>query len=423
MHLVVTDLREKYCLNIPAVGPKHGSTKPATATSGALILAVLSALLLMAAHPAHAQTETVLYSFGSQSGDGASPYDTPIMDKEGNLYGTTLTGGTVNWGTVFKVTSSGEESVLYSFGSQSGDGDQPYAGLVMDKKGNLYGTTAGNGAHGAGTVFKATPSGEESVFYSFGSKFPDGYEPYAGLIIDKKGNLYGTTVSGGTNHLGNVFKVTSSGQESVLYSFGSQSGDGEQPYAGLIMDKEGNLYGTTSGGGAYDSGIVFKVTPTGEETVLHSFCSQGGSYCPDGCFPLGGLIMDKKGNLYGTTNGCGASNSGTVFKLTPEGTVSVLYSFGNGPNDGYGPNAALIMDKKGSLYGTTSGGFPESSCYGTVFEVTPAGGGTVLHNFIIGTGDGLTPYGGLAMDTKGNLYGTTSGGGANNQGTVFKVAR
>ena len=199
MHLVVTDLREKYCLNIPAVGPKHGSTKPATATSGALILAVLSALLLMAAHPAHAQTETVLYSFGSQSGDGASPYDTPIMDKEGNLYGTTLTGGTVNWGTVFKVTSSGEESVLYSFGSQSGDGDQPYAGL--------------------------------------------------------------------------------------------------------IMDKEGNLYGTTSGGGAYDSGIVFKVTPTGEETVLHSFCSQGGSYCPDGCFPLGGLIMDKKGNLYGTTNG------------------------------------------------------------------------------------------------------------------------
>ncbi len=310
------------------------------------------------------------------------------------------------------------------------DGGKP-PGLVEHVGGGTNLLTGADNSYNAesfGTVFELTTNGIFTPLAYFSGT--NGANPYGGLAFGLDGNLYGTTTYGGAESCyigcGVVFQMAQKNGhwvEQILYNFQSNGTDGTNPYFGLVLDKEGNLYGTTSGGGAYDSGIVFKVTPTGEETVLHSFCSQGGSYCPDGCFPLGGLIMDKKGNLYGTTNGCGASNSGTVFKLTPEGTVSVLYSFGNGPNDGYGPNAALIMDKKGSLYGTTSGGFPESSCYGTVFEVTPAGGGTVLHNFIIGTGDGLTPYGGLAMDTKGNLYGTTSGGGANNQGTVFKVAR
>ncbi len=393
---------------------------------GALALAMLSGVLLLAAvQSAHAQTETVLYSFGNQSGDGSYPYAGLIMDKKGNLYGTTLAGGTNNIGTVFKVVPPGKkggawaETVLYSFGSQSGDGSYPYAGLIMDKEGNLYGTTYYGGTNGQGTVFKVTSSGEESVLYSFGSQSGDGYYPYAGLIMDKKGNLYGTTYYGGANGVGTVFKVTSSGEESVLYSFGSQSGDGVYPYAGLIMDKKDNLYGTTYGGGAIGWGTVFKVTPKGTESVLYSFGSQSG----DGSYPWAGLIMDKNDNLYGTTFEGGANGEGTVFELTAAGAETVLYSFTGSYTDGNGSYAGLVMDKEGNLYGASQNG--PGYNYGVLFELSPGQGGawtfTTLHAFNEGSGDGLDPYGTPILDKKDNVYGTTYDGGANGWGTVYKV--
>jgi len=364
--------------------------------------------------PAQAQTETVLYSFrDADSGDGGQPYAGLV--KRSNFYGTTVNGGAYGAGTVYRVTAKGKETVFYSFGSQSGDGLNPYAGLVKDKTGNLYGTTFWGGAYGAGTVYRVTAKGKETVLYSFGSQSGDEYFPFGGLVMDKTGNLYGTTGVGGAYNLGMVYKVTPAGTETVLHSFQSQSGDGYYPYAGLVMDKTGNLYGTTYGGGAYGEGTVYKVAPAGTETVLYSFGSQAG----DGANPFAGFIMDKKGNLYGTTDWGGTYGAGTVYKVTPAGTETILYSFGSQSGDGANPQACLVMDKTGNLYGTTYGGGAYGS--GTVYKVTPAGIGTVLYSFGSQPGDGETPVAGLVMDKTGNLYGTTANGGAHGAGTVFKL--
>jgi len=359
------------------------------------------------------------------------------MDKEGNLYGTTSRGGLLadgcdlGCGTVFRVDTSGNEILLHSF--TGGDGEEPLAGLVMDKEGNLYGTTAVGS--GNGTVFKLDTSANVTVLHVF-TFSPDGEVPRGDLIMDKAGNLYGTTVDGGTSsncidRCGTVFKVDTSGNETVLYSFTGPP-DGAHPWSGLIMDKEGNLYGTTSGGGTSSNcsggcGTVFKLDSSGNETVLHSFTDSDG----DGASPFAALIMDKKGNLYGTTyTGGAASNScfpgflgcGTVFKLDASGNETVLYSF-TGRSDGGLPFADLIMDKKGNLYGTTSIGGTYFS--GTVFKFDTSGKLTVLHTFT-GGADGSGPLGGLIMDKKGNLYGTTYNGGTSSNcsegcGTVFKL--
>jgi uncharacterized repeat protein (TIGR03803 family) len=372
---------------------------------------------------AQAQTETLLYSFGSpSSGDASGPLAGLIMDKKGNLYGTTNSGGANGWGAVFKLIPAGTETVIYSFkGDQLGDGANPLAGLVMDKQGNLYGTTGWGGTQNEGTVFKLTSAGTETVLHSFDSQSGDGWRPEAGLVIDGQGILYGTTTLGGAYGGGTVFKVTPEGTETLLYSFGSQSGDGWEPWAGLIMDKQGNLYGTTPGGGAKNRGTVFKVTPEGTETVLYSF----GSHPRDGKQPFAGLIMDHAGNFYGTTEmGGGPKHRGTVFKLAPDGTETVLYGFGSQSGDGRYPLVALVMDKQGNLYGTTfEGGAYRGGTLGagTVFQVTPQGTETVLYSFGGRSGDGWEPEAGLLMDKKGNLYGTTFEGGANNWGTVFKI--
>jgi uncharacterized repeat protein (TIGR03803 family) len=395
---------------------------------GALTLALVFALLLITLQPAQAQTESVLYSFCSESGcsDGSGSYAGLVTDKKGDLYGTTYFGGANNYGTVFKLTPAGNESVLYSFCSQSGcsDGSRPQAGVILDKKGNLYGTTSSGGAHGLGAVFRVTPAGSESVLYSFCSQSgcSDGHYPLAGLLMDTAGNLYGTTYLGGADNGGTVFKLTRAGNETVLYSFPGGS-DGSGPNAGLIVDKLGNLYGTTVYGGVNYGGTVFKLTPAGEETVLHSFCSQSG--CSDGSSPMAGLIMDTAGNLYGTTYYGGDDDDGTVFELTPAGVETVLYSFTYGYIDGGYPYAGLVVDKKGNLYGASSKGpYPDD---GAVFEVSSPskkGGSwsfTSLHAFENGTGDGNTPLGTLILDEKGAIYGTTLGGGANGDGTVFEV--
>jgi uncharacterized repeat protein (TIGR03803 family) len=268
-----------------------------------------------------------LHSFAGPPTDGALPEAGLIGDEAGNLYGTTAYGGKSGYGAVFKLSEGGKESVLYSFIGGATDGEYPIAGLVRDSAGNLYGTTYSGGdltcspgsGFGCGTVFKLSPTGKERVLYSFTGA--DGALPQAGLIRDSAGNLYGTTVYGGDFSCGvlgcgTVFKLDGTGQESVLYSFGTEGAfDGTAPYAGLFRDTAGNLYGTTLLGGAESSlcGTVFKLDTEGTKTTLHSFGATG-----DGCAPYGGLVQDATGNLYGTTeHGGGTSSLGTVFKITP----------------------------------------------------------------------------------------------------------
>jgi len=383
-----------------------------------------------------------LYSFctvisGQNCADGYLPGAGVIQDAAGNLYGTTAYGGTNNAGTVFKLDSTGQESVLYSFCSAANcaDGSYPKTGLIRDAAGILYGTTSQNGANNKGLVFKLDSTGKESVLYSFysgGPPYVDGQYPASGLIQDAADNLYGTTAEGGANNGGTVFKLDSTGAETVLYSFCSATncGNGSNPRASLIQDAAGNLYGTTVLGGANNNGIVFKLDTAGRETVLYSFCSAAN--CADGSYPETGLIQDSAGNLYGTTNVGGANNTaqggaGVVFKLDNTGHETVLYSFcavgGNNCTDGAYPQAGLLQDAAGTLYGTTYSGGANGAA-GVVFEVDTSGNYTVLYSFcaVSGCTDGQFPLSGLIQDAAGNLYGTTTSGGATGNGTVFQLA-
>ena len=370
-------------------------------------------------------TESVLYSFAGGPTDGMRPAAGLIIDSAGNLYGTTSaggpntsTGGPNGDGTVFTVSASGAERVLYSFAGSPTDGQRPEAGLLMDSSGNLYGTTETGGASGDGTVFKVTPTGTESVLYSFGA-VPDGSAPFAGLILDGAGNLYGTTFVGGATNNGTIFKISPTGTETVLYSFKGGTSDGSGPRAGLIMDSAGNLYGTTEFGGMNNEGTVFKLTPTGVETVLYSF--KGGA--SDGASPFTGLIMDSNGDLYGTTFAGGVINAGTVFEISASGTETVLHSFTGRPTDGADPSGGLIADSAGNLYGVTGSGGAYND--GTVFKISATGTETVLYSFKGGATDGSGPVGRLVIDGAGNLYGMTVFGGncvsLGGCGAVFKI--
>jgi uncharacterized repeat protein (TIGR03803 family) len=384
---------------------------------GSLVLAVMLVLGLLAVPSAQAQTFTVLYSFtGSPDGEYPYNYGSLLMDGSGNLYGTTQRGGTnkcgYGCGTVFEVDASGNETVLYSFNAI--DGASPYAGLIRDADGNLYGTTDGGGGYGAGAAFKLDTSGGETVLHRFGYESGDGTNPVAGLILDAKGNLYGTTSGGGAHSYGTVYKLSKTGKETVLYSFDWTGG--ATPLAGLIEDAQGNLYGTTSAGGSgyKHTGTVFKLSKSGVETVLHSF----GNREADGQTPEAGLISDADGNLYGTTvYGGGNPGSGTVFKVSKTGKEKVLYTFTGGA-DGSLPVAGVIRDEQGNLYGTTERGGDFGP--GTVFKVDTSGKETVLYSFTGGS-DGASPYAGLILDASGNLYGTTPIGGAYGYGVVFKL--
>jgi uncharacterized repeat protein (TIGR03803 family) len=384
-----------------------------------------------------------------------------LLDASGNLYGTTFSGtttlcaGTSGCGIVFELAKSSNgysEKILYAFGtnSPSTDGGFPQAGLIVDASGNLYGTTTYGGstllpqcatefAYGCGTVFdliKSANGYSENVLYTFTGL--DGVNPLAPLVEDSAGNLYGTTDSGGASSHGTVFElVNSSGSYTFksLYSFGVSLSDGWYPLAGLIIDASGNLYGTTEGGGdltqcsGFGCGTVFELvnSPTGyTHKVLYGFQGSDGTV---GQGPAGGLIMDTSGNLYGTTQGGGSFDYGTVFELVnSSGNYSekVLYSFkGLSNNDGQIPAASLLMDPSGNLYGTASrggAGCVPQGC-GTVFELINSSGTYVeklLHNFGA-PGDGENPTGALVMDSSGNLYGTTSVGGAAQFGIVFQL--
>ena len=409
----------------------------------ALALAAAFVFLCLATPGFAASKERILHQFG-ESGDGSLPSSSLIFDSSGNLYGTTDTGGALNGGTVFQlVPRSGggwTENILYSFNTQNGDGWDPVSGVVMDGSGNLYGTTLYGGSHcsagGCGAVFELTPGSDgawtEKIIYNFCtlSRCKDGNYPYAGVIMDASGNLYGATNHGGDHNAGVVFELTlSNGEwhEKVLHSFTGK--DGGQPRGNLVFDASGNLYGTTYVGGATGIGTVFQLTPansTWTEKVLHSFANGGGN----GANPWGGLAFDSSGNLYGTTTGGGCTEygCGIVFEMVHHASgkwsEKVLYQLCNGTDcaGGNDPRGNVILDSAGRLYGTAAEG--GTSVYGVVFQLTPDGKGnwneTVLHNFPAGNKDGRTPEAGVIFDKAGNLYGTTAGG-ADSEGTVFEI--
>jgi uncharacterized repeat protein (TIGR03803 family) len=385
------------------------------------LLALLPVLLLV--QPAAAQTFIELYAFNSTGTlpleDGGWPEAGVTRDAAGNLYGTTFFGGTgtgcdifyYGCGTVFKLDTSGTETVLHSFGGAS-DGWNPTARVILDAAGNLYGTTGYGGAHGHGTVFKVDTAGNETVLYSFaGGK--DGARPNAGLVVDTAGNYYGTTQYGGRgcDHqgCGTVFRITPDGQETVLYRF-KDGQDGASPLGGVALDSSGNIYGTTWVGGTFSFGTVFRIDSSGDETVLHSFA--GGS---DGANPMAAPVLDTAGNMYGTTS-AGGPYFGIVYKVDTAGNESILYSF-TGGSDGAYPYAHLLVDTSGNLYGTVSQSGTTNA--GTVFELSGSSL-TVLYGFL-GGNDGSTPMGGLIMDSAGNLYGTAVQAGADSWGTVFEI--
>ncbi len=336
----------------------------------------------LAPHSSGNWTETVLHSFKQGDPDGSLPNGGLVQGALGNWYGTTSGGGTYGGGVAFELTqhqSAGwEYTVLYRFGTQNDDGGDPTAGLVMDSAGNLYGTAPYGGAYSNGTVFRLTPDSDgwdEGVLYAFGAHNGDGDAPFAGVALDGEGNLYGTTYSGGAHTYGTVYKVqyASGGwQEQVLHNFPSFSKDGHTPgWGNLAMDGSGSLYGTTEGGGCC-GGVVYKLTPSSgghwKETILYEF--QGGA----GGFEAGaGVVMDKAGVLYGTTIAGGDPNCGcgVVYKLAPgkngKWTYTVLHTFIG--SDGAQPDANLILDDKGNLYGTTATGGLAGA--GVVFELTP----------------------------------------------------
>jgi uncharacterized repeat protein (TIGR03803 family) len=359
-----------------------------------------------------AQTFTTLHSFDGTDGDG--PKAALIQAADGNLYGTTFWGGaTSGYGTVFTITPSGTLTTLYSF-SQF-DGMEPTAALVQATDGNFYGTTSGGGADfGSGTLFKITPSGTLTTLYSFYCEIagcPDGTTPSAGLVQGTDGNFYGTTSGWPPQFYGTVFKATPSGTLTTLYGFGATDG-----VSALVQAADGNFYGTTSGGGANNDGTVFKITPSGTLTTLHSFDGT------DGSGPTG-LIQASDGNFYGTALSGGANGYGTIFKITPGGTLTTPHSFDF--TDGSGPSA-LVQSTDGNFYGTTGVGGANSCVFegvdlggcGTIFKITPSGTLTTLHNF-----DGTDGYGpnSLVQDTNGTFYGTTFQGGIGG-GTVFSLS-
>jgi len=371
-----------------------------------------------------AQTEIPAHSFKGAT-DGADPYAGLIADSKGNGYGTTYAGGgsancQSGCETVYKITSSAKETVLHAFTGGTTDGCYPYAPLVIDKSGNVYGTTSGCGANNTGIVFKISPSEIETILHNFGVAFlsGDGSYPRGGLALDARGNLYGTTTQGGVipDLAGTIFRVSPSGTETVLYSF-TGGADGGEPIAGPILDESRNLYGTTHVGGAHNEGTVFELSASGSLTVLYSFGGSTG----DGLLPNAGVVLDKKGNLYGTTSLGGAAGVGTVYAMNPSSkTGKILHSFSAINGDGTEPYAGVVLDSaQANLYGATPLG--GSFGVGTVYRLSLSGlKETVLHSFGA-TGDGSTPFGGVILDSKGNVYGTTSIGGKYNLGTVYRV--
>jgi uncharacterized repeat protein (TIGR03803 family) len=342
---------------------------------------------------AQGQTFTTIFNF-TGGPDGGSPNAGLIQDPSGNLYGTTESGGSghyYNYGVVYEIDPVGTETVLHSFGGYP-DGSTPLAPVVRDKAGNLYGTTS------SGIVFKIDTAGNETVLDSPGAS-------YQGLVRDKAGNLYGTTSSWNCSGYGTIFKIDKAGNFTLLHSFTGGSSDGACPYYGhLALDESGNLYGLTWGGGAYGYGVLYELSKAGTFTVLHSFNNSSS----DGCYPYGSVLMDKAGNLYGTTSGCGSYYYGTIWKVSKKGKETILHNFAGSPSDGCTPYAGVAQDTKGNLYGVTTG-CGANYYNGTLYELSGKDQFTLLHSF--NGADGEDPVGEVLSSSTGTLFGTTYYGG------------
>jgi uncharacterized repeat protein (TIGR03803 family) len=386
--------------------------------------AIFIALLVLGATAIGSFAQVTFNTLVNFNGSNGNMPASVVQGRDGNLYGTTAIGGPANWGTVYNVTSSGKFTGLYDFCKLNNctDGAFPLVGLVLNKDGDFYGTTNVGGANNEGIVYKTTPTGTLSTVYNFCSMSScrDGSNPVGGVIRGTDGNFYGTTYGGGNNGAGTVYKVTTSGALTSLYSFCQQTNcsDGGNPQSTLVQATDGDFYGTTTYGGTGNSGTVFKITSSGTLTSLYSFCKDRG--CPDGMNPYVGLVQATDGAFYGTTRFGGHNGSGTIFRITPEGALTTLYHFCALTNcaDGASPLAALIQATDGNLYGTTFGG--GSGGVGTVFSMPLGGRPTVLHSF--DTTDGGDPAASLYQATSGSFYGTTLGGGNASDGTVFNLS-
>ncbi len=440
---------------VDSSGRLYGVTTAGGEYSGNFVCNYNCGVAFMMTPSAAGWSESVIFDFGATREDGMEPFGSPILDAAGNLYGTTQLGGSGGYGAVYELSPAAggawTQTMLYSF-SGGADGNDPYAGVVFDAQGNLYGTTyeggvggCGVGGMGCGTVFGLSPSAsgawKETTIYTFqGGR--DGGTPYGGIIVDGKGNLYGTAYAGGYSHNGAVFGISpaSGGKWKEKVIFGFPDVDGTNPQANVVLDGLNNIYGTTAAGGICNEsvysdgysgcGTVFELTPSsgGKWTrkLLYQFRGQYGG---DGEEPTGGLIFDHSGNLYGTTNIGGKFNGGIVFKLSPGSngrwTEHILYNFRN-RRDGGLPAGPLAFDADGNLYGTTSAGgnCGYYYCFGAVFKLSPSTRGwteKVLYRFRQRL-DGAEPMGGLIFDSAGNLYGTTKIGGSNGSGTVFMLS-
>jgi len=402
-------------------------------------------------------TYSLLSSFNGTN--GGSPYGGVIQGFDGNLYGVTEFGGSNACfgpcGTVYKITADGTVTTLHDF--QGPDGERPLGTLVQGADGNFYGTTYYGGSMGLGTIFKIAPSGTLTTIHVFIGH--DGEYPEGGLIQGADGALYGTTEFGGTNvacenedelvACGTIFKITTDGTFTTLHDFAFY--DGGAPRSGLSLARDGNFYGTTYAGGNVDGqvcelndgcGTIFRMTPAGAFTSLYSFCPQAGA-CVDGAAPLAGLVQGTGGSLYGTAADGGSPGDscdfgcGTIFKITPAGAFTTIYSFCSGGgfcSDGADPEAGLALGTDGNLYGVTDVGGASGVCApyedgcGTIFGITPSGAQTTLYSFVIASG-GFPFTNPLVQDTNGTFYGTTDLGGANSScnsgegcGVVFTLS-
>jgi uncharacterized repeat protein (TIGR03803 family) len=393
----------------PAVGAnaqRTGAAKRVLAAQGRHPSAIESRTAMGSSRP-HA-TYTVLHDFAGGANDGAGSGAEVTLDSIGNIYGTTNYGGTNGSGTIFKLATNGTESLLHSFGG-TGDGVNPDGAVTIEANGDMIGTTIGGGSTGNGVIWNLAADGTYTVLHSFTSD--EGNFLRGRLVQDKKGNFYGTALFGGTTGDGTVFKYSAKGKLTVLHTFSGP--DGDLPEHGVVRDKAGNLYGVTAFGGNSDEGTIYKIANDGTFTTLYHF--TGGD---DGGFLYGGLAIDKDGNLYGSADGGGTDGYGTVFKLAPDSTLTVLYNFSGG-TDGRNPEGDMLLEGK-TLYSTTTGGGDPGCECGVIYEVTAKGREKVLEAFTATSGNeysaGLTPANGV-------FYGTTENGANDDNGVVFSLTK
>lgn len=406
--------------------------------AGAIIALVLAAVM-----QGKAQQETVLHNFPSSKDDGANNYGSLVRDAAGNLYGATTSGGSYGVGTVYMLSPRADggwsETILHEF-NNNGDGYLPYAGVALDAAGNIYGTTCFGGAFDLGTVYEISSNAKGArhvkILHSFRGSGVDGECPYAGVVLGASGSLYGTTTEGGENYEGTVFQMTpmpdGTWDEKIVHNFPAAcciDVDGNTPHGGLTFDSAGNLYGTTVVGGSDGGGVVFELlqTPTGwEEKILHSFSNNG----VDGLHPYAGVTLDSRGNLFGATiegGDCAEFDCGTVFELIPTADgpwrEGIIHNFTPGQNsDGGTAYGGVVFDAAGNLYGTTS--YAGTYNGGVVFELTPRGEGwseTILYAFDLEVIDGTGPTAAVVLDGEGHVYGTTLTGGREGGGFAFEI--